>query len=235
MYSMTDGKPALREHLKKEILTLGFAPGEALDETALCRTFSLSRTPAREVFRDLAGEGYLEITKGKGARVAEMSHDALRSFFLVAPMVYEAILRLAAQQRADLQISALQTAQEDFRGTLRDGSVNERTLANVRFHEITGEMAGNVYLLPSFRRLLIDHARIGMTFYRPVNRAMSEKLATACVQHDDIIAAIEARDSERAAELAQAHWALSRSEIESYVMPNALLGSLGSNLNGATA
>ena len=40
---------------------------------------------------------------------------------------------------------------------------------------------------------------------------------------------------EEAARFAQEHWALSRSEIESYVMPNALLGSLGSNLNGATA
>ena len=42
-------------------------------------------------------------------------------------------------------------------------------LENNRFHEIMGEMSGNVYLQPSLGRLLIDHARIGHTFFRPRN------------------------------------------------------------------
>lgn len=54
-------------------------------------------------------------------------------------------------------------------------------------------MAGNTYLLPSFRHLLIDHARISMTFYRPTNNAMAGNLATADDHHDAIIAAIGAR------------------------------------------
>ena len=40
-------------------------------------------------------------------------------------------------------------------------------------------MAGNVYLLPSFNRLLVDHARIGMTFYRPQSAGKSENLSKA--------------------------------------------------------
>ena len=232
---MNDAKSALRHHLRKEILTLGLTPGEVLDETVLSSAFALSRTPTREVFRDLAGEGYLDVTRGRGARVAAMSHESLRSFFLVAPLIYEAILKLAALQATDVQLAELRRAQDSFRETLRKGSAADRTLANIRFHEITGEMAGNVFLLPSFRRLLIDHARIGMTFYLPRTRTMSEKLTKAAAQHDEIIAAIEARDEARAATLAQAHWELSRSEIESYVMPNALTGQLGRNLRGETA
>ena len=232
---MNEAKKALREHLTREILTLRMAPGAVLDEASLSSSFALSRTPAREVFRDLAGEGYLDLKKGRGARVVEMSHNTLRSFFLVAPMIYEAILRLASEQRSETQIADLRSAQAAFRATLQDGSVENRTLANIRFHEITGEMAGNVYLIPSFRRLLIDHARIGMTFYRPLSGAMSAKLETASSQHDGIIAAIEARDADAAANLAKAHWALSRSEIESYVMPSALTGSLEDHLKEAMA
>ena len=220
-------KEALYETLRTSILTMALRPGHDLDEAELSEAFGLSRTPLREVFRELAGEGYLELRAGRGARVSEMSYATLRDFFLAAPMIYGAILRLAAQNATAKQIEDLKAAQEVFRAALRSGAADERALANNRFHEITGEMAGNVYLLPSFRRLLIDHARIGMTFYKPQNNDMAENLSEASAQHDAIIAAIEARDAEAAARLALDHWNLSRGQIELFVMPNALDVALG--------
>jgi DNA-binding GntR family transcriptional regulator len=223
-----DRKTALFEYLKRSILTLDLTPGVDLDEAALCEKFELSRTPVREVFRELDGLGYISLRDHRGARVAEMSHTMLRDFFLAAPMIYGAVLRLAARNARSEQITALKAAQEDFRATLRSGNVAGRTLANKRFHEITGEMAGNIYLQPSFHRLLIDHARIGMTFYQPRTAEMAENLAEASAQHDAIIAAIEAHDEEKAARLAEDHWALSRDQIEMFVMPAALDAQLGS-------
>lgn len=187
----------------------------------------MSRTPVREVFRALDGLGYVELRENRGARVATLSHTTLRDFFLAAPMVYGAILRLAARNARPAQVNALKEAQAQFRAALKAGNAADRTLANTRFHEITGEMAGNIYLLPSFHRLLIDHARIGMTFYQPRNNEMADNLDTASHQHDEIIAAIEAGNEERAARLADEHWALSRDQIELYVMPTALTSPLG--------
>lgn len=220
-------KRALAAHLQRGILTLDFRPGSDLDEPALCDAFELSRTPVREVFRDLSWLGYVELHENRGARVSELSHTALRDFFLAAPMIYAAILRLAALNARPEQIDALRAAQDGFKAALRTGSTADRTLANTRFHEITGAMAGNVYLAPSFRRLLIDHARIGMTFYRPRDQRMAENLSEASRQHDAIIAAIAAGDADRAARLAEDHWALSRGQIESFVMPEALSRRLG--------
>ena len=88
-------------------------------------------------------------------------------------------------------------------------------------------MSANVYLLPSFNRLLIDHARIGMTFYRPQSVEMTENLSEASRQHDAIIAAIEARDEVAASQLATDHWNLSRDQIELFVMPEALNVPMG--------
>ncbi len=88
-------------------------------------------------------------------------------------------------------------------------------------------MAGNVYLLPSFQRLLIDHARISMTFFRPQDAEMAENLNAASDQHDAIIAAIEAGNDDVAADLAIAHWNLSRDRIEQFVMPAGLDLQLG--------
>ncbi len=220
-------KERLRDHLKVSILTMRLRPGEDLDESQLSDAFGLSRTPLREVFRQLAGEGFLDLRSHRGARVSEMSHTTLRDFFLAAPMIYGAILRLAALNATPKQIAQLKTSQEAFKDALRSGSGEKRALANNRFHEITGQMAGNVYLLPSFHRLLIDHARIGMTFYQPQNAEMSENLSLASQQHDAIIEAIEVRDDSAAAQLAVDHWNLSRDQIELFVMPEALDVAMG--------
>jgi DNA-binding GntR family transcriptional regulator len=222
-----DRKAALAAHLKRAVLTLELRPGSDLDEAALCDTFELSRTPVREVFRELDGLGFVELRENRGARVSDLSPTTLRDFFLAAPMIYGAVMRLAARNASPDQIEALRAAQAEFRAALHTGSTADRALANNRFHEITGEMAGNVYLRPSFHRLLIDHARIGMTFYRPRDRRMADNLAEASRQHDAIIDAIAAGDEDAAARLAEDHWALSRGQIEMFVMPDALDLPLG--------
>lgn len=215
-------KSDLADHLRRAILTTTLSPGADLDEAELCAQFNLSRTPLREVFRELAGEGYVDLREMRGARVAELSHTTLRDFFLAAPMIYGAILRLAALNATDIQVARLKKAQAGFRETLQGQDVGARALANNHFHEITGEMAANRYLMPSFRRLLIDHARISMTFYRPRNTEMADNLTQAADQHDAIIKAIAKGNAAKAEKLAVEHWNLSRDQIEMFVMPDAL-------------
>ncbi|MGC1494677.1 MAG: GntR family transcriptional regulator [Sulfitobacter sp.] len=220
-------KSDVLQHLRHAILTQTLAPGADLDEVKLSDEWHLSRTPLRDVLRQLAGEGFVEIRENRGARVSEMSHRSLRDFFLAAPMIYGAVLRLAAQNARPLQIAALKDSQQHFKAALRGGDIAARALANNHFHEVTGQMAGNTYLLPSFQRLLIDHARISMTFFRPQDAEMAENLTKASAQHDAIIAAIEAGDDGAAADLAIAHWNLSRDRIEQFVMPAGLDHQLG--------
>jgi DNA-binding GntR family transcriptional regulator len=210
--------------LRARVLTQAVPPGADLDEVILSEEFGLSRTPLREALRELAGEGYVELTPNRGARVSELGHTTLRDFFLAAPMIYGAVLRLAATHAQPSQISELKQAQKAFRAALIGGDVAARALANNRFHAITGDMAANIYLGPSFNRLLIDHARISMTFYGEDQR---EEPGLAADQHDAMIAAIEARDADAAASLAEDHWALSRHRIAQFVMPNPLSQRLG--------
>ena len=220
-------KSAAAAALVQRILTLELAPGADLDEARLSAEFDLSRTPMREVLRDLAGEGYVQLRENKGARVSEMGHTTLRDFFVAAPMIYGAVLQLAALHHTPAQMVELRHAQARFKDTLRGPNTAARAMANDRFHAITGDMASNVYLRPSFQRLLIDHARISMTFYRPGDPDMAATVNTASDQHDAIIAAIAAHDAAAAAQLAIDHWQLSRDQIENYVMPSGLDLPLG--------
>ena len=100
-------KAALLDALRVRVLTQAVQPGSDLDEVLLSDEFGISRTPLREALRELAGEGYVELTPNRGARVSELGHTTLRDFFLAAPMIYGAVLRLAAAHAQPFQISEL--------------------------------------------------------------------------------------------------------------------------------
>ena len=219
---MATGKAALYEDLKRQILTMERDPDELLDEASLTAQYGLSRTPVREVFQRLAGEGYLDIVEKRGVRVIPMSHSTLRNFFLVAPMIYAAIGRLAVQHYKPAQLKALKETQKRFRKAIQTKDGEAMALENNRFHEIMGEMAGNPYLQPSLGRLLIDHCRIGHTFFRPRNEDVNQRLHLAADQHDAVSVAIEAHDERAVVDLVFVHWELSRENMEIFIAPQAL-------------
>jgi DNA-binding GntR family transcriptional regulator len=219
---MRSGKAALYEDLKRLILTMELDPDELLDEASLTAQYGLSRTPVREVFQRLAGEGYLDIVEKRGVRVIPMSHSTLRNFFLVAPMIYAAPGRLAVPQYQPPQLKARNETHKRFRKALQTHDAEALALENNRFHEIMGEMAANPYLQPSLGRLLIDHCRIGHTFFRPQNEDMERRLQLAADHHDAFIAAIEARDEQAVVDLVFEHWELSRENMEIFIAPQGL-------------
>jgi DNA-binding GntR family transcriptional regulator len=221
------GKNACIENLKKRILTLDLPPGTYLDELEVGDTYGISRPPVREALRQLAGEGYVVLHEKRGAQVALMTHKTLRNFFIAAPMVYAAVARLAAEHASHAQINNLKSIQRAFRVAIHDKNVVERALMNERFHDAMGQMADNEFLLPSLRRLLIDHTRISMTFYNPRMTSLSKAQAIAADQHEEFIALIEAGSAEAAGELAISHWELSRSQIENFVTPDSIDIPLG--------
>jgi DNA-binding GntR family transcriptional regulator len=195
-------KKFIYDDLKKQILTLVLEPGAALDEASLCKRYKISRTPLREILRALAGEGCVEIVNNRGAYVSSMGHKVLRDFFVTAPMIYSAIGRLAA--------------------AIESKSSADMVYWNQCFHALMGEMADNPYLKPSYDRLLIDHARISQTFYRPRDAEMKKRMFSALDHHDEMIAAIERGDCQRVVDLIVEHWELSRDLIEYFVKPDPL-------------
>lgn len=217
-----DRKTVLSDTLRRRILSTELAPGAVVDEVNLAEEFGLSRPPVREMMRQLAAEGFLELEPNRPARVSAMSLASLRTFFLAAPMIYIATTRLAATNASPAEIETLKGVQRDFRQAIAADDLAGRVFHNDRFHSVIGEMAHNDYLMPSLRRLLIDHSRLGMTFYRPTSDAMRENLETAVLQHDQMIEAIERRDGDEAGEIVRAHLDLSRRRMADYAAPEGL-------------
>ncbi|WP_224825176.1 GntR family transcriptional regulator [Cognatishimia sp. MH4019] len=210
------------DDLRRRILATELAPGLDLEEAGLSEHYGMSRTPLREVLQRLQGEGYVEISENRGAKVASMDIAVLRTFFQTAPMVYANIARLAAENRTTVQLDRLKDAQQIFAKAAIGGKADEAALANHRFHAVIGEMAQNPYLVASLARLQIDHTRMSQTFYRPAAPAESVLVHKAVEQHDAMISAIESHEGAMAIDLTLQHWDLSRDRMERFVRPDPL-------------
>lgn len=223
----TDRKGILAETLVHRILTMQLEPGAVLDEVALSEEFGLPRPPVRELMRQMAGEGYVDLETNRAARVSIMSYQTLRDFLIVAPMIYVGTTKLAALNHNARDLEVLKQTQQKFRQAIADGHVENRVIFNHQFHLNIGKMAHNQYLLPSLKKLLIDHARIGKIFYRQNGDSRIQKgQETAARQHDQMIEAIEARDAGRAGDLVRAHLEVFRSDVALYAVPSGMQGEL---------
>ncbi|MEM1344924.1 MAG: GntR family transcriptional regulator [Pseudomonadota bacterium] len=217
-----DAKERLTEDLRRLILTLKLEPGSHLDETGLSQEYGISRTPLRDVFRQLAGEGYILLRDNRGAMVAPMNHKTLRLFLQTAPLIYTAIARLAAENAQAHHITALREAQDTFRQAVASGAVAEIVYTHALFHQCLGEISENPYLQPSLQRVVIDHARIGLSFWQGPQASMAEVMAQAAEHQDRLIALLEARDVEATVALSLAQWTLSRTHFEAAARPEPL-------------
>ena len=215
-------KNQVAAQLRKQVLTLAFAPGAVLDEALLSEQYGLSRTPLREVFQRLAGEGYLNLETNRGASVSSMDFDTMRAFFQCAPMVYAAIARLATEQATLGQINDIKKIQQRFSQSVRTDSAEDMAMHNYRFHEQLGVMSASPYLKPSLERLLIDHTRMSHRFYRTDREDSLKRVREACDQHEQMIESISNRTPAVTVELTLQHWELSRYEIDKYVQPDPL-------------
>ncbi|MFO1144591.1 MAG: FCD domain-containing protein [Amaricoccus sp.] len=113
-------------------------------------------------------------------------------------MIYIATTKLAAEVASRADLDGLKGIQRRFRQAAADADVEERILCNNEFHLEIGRIARNDYLMPRLTRLLIDHGRIGRTFFRS-DPSVQEQLDVAADQHDEIIDAIARHDAEEGA------------------------------------
>ena len=207
------------EALRSRILSLDIAPGADMDEASLSEAYGLSRTPLREVLQRLAGEGFLTLAANRGAKVSSMDLLRMRTFFQTAPLVYASIARMTAENASQAEIDALKDTQLAFS---KAGDGGELALLNHQFHAQIGAAARNPYLEAALGRMLIDHTRLSQTFYRPTTSPEADRIREASAQHDEMIAAFEARDGAAATDVTLRHWDLSRDSLERFVRPDPL-------------
>lgn len=175
-------------------------PGARLDERALAEEMSVSRTPLREAIGKLTKEGLVEHRPYKGNFVRVLSLKQVDDIYEVRKELEGLAVRRAVPRFTSEHVAEVHAALEETERALAAGDMAEYSAADQRFHDIFVRVAGNETLLETLDRLRMQI----QTIRSAANRDPGVVERTA-MERPRIVAALEARDAERAARLMEAH------------------------------
>lgn len=182
------------DHLREEILASRLRPGQELNEVALSAELEVSRGPIREALALLASEGLVKITPRRGAIVAELNDDEFVDAYQVREALETLAIRLAVARIEVAEIERLRELHEEMVEQVGRGDVNEFFDSNSAFHQQIVDASGNQKLREHYRLLMAQMGR-----YLARSLLLRGTIDRSPAEHAEILAAIEARDAERAA------------------------------------
>lgn len=185
--------------LRHGIVHGNLAPGERLRSDALAAELRVSRTPVREALRKLEAEG-LVAHAGSGLIVRTFSEQDLTELFYVREALEGMAARLAAENATPSEIEEIRELLEDMESVRRSKDVDAFRRLTGEFHQLIGRASHNGRLSDALKSLL-DHVRQVQTSTLHV----AGRPAEALKEHRGVLAAIVARDGERAEKLAREH------------------------------
>ncbi|WP_323783651.1 GntR family transcriptional regulator [Leisingera sp.] len=189
--------------LREEILNLTLEPGAPIDEAQLAERFAISRTPIREALVRLASEGLVKTLPNRSTVVAHIDFVNLYTFFDAMTLMYRVTTRLAAQYHTPGDLDVIRRHQGQFAAAVDAQDAMAMIATNRDFHAAIAAAGHNVYFEGLFQRLLDEGRRLMRLYYYS---SFNNRLPYRYVQeHEDIIAAIEARDVNASDVLAKTH------------------------------
>jgi len=186
------------ERLRLRILSHTLPPGGWIDEQALAADYGISRTPLREALKVLASEGLVTMKLRRGAYVTEVSpRDLNEVYHLLGLLEGDAAAAVAGAATRE-QITELKALHAELEEAADDRDAF--FAANERFHRRLLEIADNHWLSQTVADL-----RKVMKLNRHHSLFKEGRVLASLKEHRQIVAALSARNAERARSLMQQH------------------------------
>ena len=197
-------RTGLHEHAARKLRTLivrgDLLPGESLLEVNLSEALGISRTPLREALKQLAAEGLVELQLNRSAVVAPLRRDELTELFEAVSGIERCAAELAAIRMTAPDVERLEALQMRIERHHRRGELRDYFELNQQIHGAIVGFARNSVLKASHDALLarVERARL---FALSADGRWEESVR----EHKQILAALKARDAERAGRLLAHH------------------------------
>ena len=186
--------------LREQIFAGLLAPGSFLDESALCESLKISRTPLREALKVLTAEGLLRHEPRRGCFVNEVTEQDLDDIFPVIALLEGRCAYEAVRRATDADLAALVTLHERLNGHAKAGRINDYYATNFAIHEAIILLANNRWLAMAIAdlRKILKLARL-QQLHAP------GRLTQSLSEHMTVFAALQSRDSEGAEAAMRTH------------------------------
>lgn len=175
--------------LRDMIIEGRIAPGARLNERVLTEELQVSRTPLREAFKILAGEGLVELLPQRGAVVASLSIEMVQATYELMADLEGLAGELAAQRILPEELAEIRALQFDMLASHARRDLPGYFRANMQIHNKINAAARNPVLTETFQRL---NQRIYATRYR--SNLSNERWDKAIEEHNEILRLLETRD-----------------------------------------
>lgn len=180
----------VRDQLLSQILSGVFAPGQALREPELVERLKVSRVPVREALRELESSGLVVSRKHSGVYVRELSDDEVRDLYQFRAMLDShagrMVMGLPEARRAALA-DALDAQTEIMDAAIRDEQPQSYYRANLQFHWLFIDYAGNKEIAKAYRELIQK-----LHLARLKGLSTSEHRSDSNAEHKRIVQALRA-------------------------------------------
>jgi DNA-binding GntR family transcriptional regulator len=201
--------------LKTAILGMNIYADNAelrLDERALSARFGVSRTPLREALAQLDTEGFVRVVPRRGIYIVRKTKAEMLEMITVWAALESMAARLATKEASDEELASLHGLVDTFSSDGVAEKMGEYSDANIRFHQAIIGM-GKCRLIGDLTDKLFFHVRA----IRQRTIFEQGRAKRSVVDHKEIVAALEARDTERAERLVREHTLRLRDHVERYV------------------
>jgi DNA-binding GntR family transcriptional regulator len=190
------------DRLRDLIVQGRLAAGERLNERLLTAQLGVSRTPLREAFKVLATEGLVELLPNRGAIVSLMDPVRLSESLAVMGALEALAGELACRSATDAQLNEIRALHYEMRAYHARGDLAGYFKFNQAIHLKIVKYSGNAVLYNIYRQLNGNVRRA-----RYMANLSKERWDAAVREHEEILAALGARDIERIKALLSDHLA----------------------------
>lgn len=193
-------KDSVQAMLRELLLKGTFSPGDILSANALAKQLRLSNSPVREAMLALVERGLLEVERGRGFRLVELSEHDIQEVYEMRRLVEVEAVRKAAQMHLDDSqkdaLWGLARRTDELGNVSSDEQLFQYLEADQRFHMYIASLSGNSRLEAAVDKFR-DQSRVN-GYYLHLSRCALRGTAD---EHLRIADAIVSRDVQRAVEL----------------------------------
>ena len=194
--------------IRQAIRDLRFAPEQMVLEQHVAEALSMSRTPVREALIRLEAEGLVQLVPRHGFAVAPLFPDALQEIYEIMEGLEGMAVELATIRASDQDLASLDSFGAKEQTALDSNELGTWVEIDDYFHNRLIELSTNVRL-----RRLVENYQVHLHRARLFTIQLRPKPMPSLVEHQDIVAAMRARDPGKARDLIQAHGHRARDEI----------------------
>jgi DNA-binding GntR family transcriptional regulator len=197
--------------LRQAILDFQLKPGQRLVERELIESMGVSRTTVREALSVLTSEGLVAVVPQRGAHVAAPSLDDAEDLYDVRASLESLVVRRFVERATDEQVARLSSTVDGMAALLERESpededdysateIREFLAAKDIFYDVLVEGAQSASLTQ-----LLESIQARVRVLRVTSLATRHRLPAVVTEMREIVAAIAARNPDRAARLLTEH------------------------------